>query len=92
MNGAGLMTALRRDSMLRTFLSVFILTLLSGCISFSSSESSSGPDYMAFCQDKEAQCKQVCGDVGVQNFSCRAAPREGLEYKCECKKPLGKSI
>lgn len=78
--------------MLRTLLSVSALTLLAGCISFSSTESAEAPDYRGFCQDKETQCRQTCGDIGVQLFSCRAAPSEGLDYKCECKKPLGKSI
>jgi hypothetical protein len=78
--------------MSRALISLFVLPLLAGCISFSSNESPDAPNYMAFCQDKEAQCKQTCGDAGVQSFTCKAAPLEGLEYKCECKKPLGKSI
>ncbi len=61
--------------------------LLAGCISFNSSESPTGPDYAAFCQDKEALCREVCGDTGVAAFSCKAAPREGLDYSCQCKKP-----
>ena len=61
--------------------------LLGGCISFNSSESPAGPDYAAFCQDKEALCREVCGDTGVAAFSCKAAPREGLDYSCQCKKP-----
>jgi len=65
---------------------------LVGCISLSSSETSSAPDYAGFCQDKELQCKQNCGDLGVQSFACKAAPREGLEYRCECKKPAGRTL
>lgn len=85
--------AIRETSMLRLILSISSLALLAGCISFSSStESPATPDYKGFCQDKETQCRQTCGDLGVQTFSCKAAPLEGLEYKCECKKPLGKSI
>ena len=61
--------------------------LLAGCISLSSSEAPAAPDYAAFCQDKEAQCRDICGSAGVQAFSCKAAPREGLEYQCQCKKP-----
>lgn len=76
--------------MLRTLLALSALTVLAGCVSFNSSEPAEGPDYMAFCEGKEAQCRQVCGDAGVQVFSCKAAPREGLEYKCECKKPLSR--
>ncbi len=65
---------------------------LAGCISFSSSESPSDRDYAAFCANKETQCREICGDAGVQSFSCKAAPREGLDYSCQCKKPLGKNI
>jgi hypothetical protein len=76
--------------MLRTLLAFSTLAVLAGCVSFNASEPAEAPDYMAFCQDKEAQCKQICSDAGVQSFSCKAAPREGLEYKCECKKPLSR--
>ena len=78
--------------MLRSLIAFSALPLLAGCISFSSTESAELPDYRVFCQDKEAQCRQTCGVVGVQTFSCRAGQSEGLEYKCECKKPAGKSI
>lgn len=78
--------------MLRTLAPVFMLALLAGCVSVSSSKSNEAPDYMAFCLDKEAQCKQSCSDTGVQIFSCRASQHEGLEYKCECKRPLSRSI
>jgi len=61
--------------------------LLAGCISFTSSESPAAPDYAAFCQEKEAQCKEICGIVGVQAFSCKLAPGEGFEYQCQCRKP-----
>lgn len=61
--------------------------LTAGCISFNSSESPAGPDYAAFCQGKEALCREICGDAGVAAFSCKAAPREGLDYACQCKKP-----
>ena len=73
--------------MLRTVLLLLPAVLLAGCISFSSSEPASAPDYVAFCQEKETQCKEICADVGVQVFSCKAALREGLEYQCQCKKP-----
>lgn len=78
--------------MLRIFISVSMLAMLAGCVSVSSSKSNEAPDYMAFCLDKETQCKQSCSDTGVQIFSCRASQLEGLEYKCECKKPLSRSI
>jgi hypothetical protein len=60
--------------------------LLAGCISYTSSESKA-PDFSAACAGKEAQCKELCGSVGIQTYSCKAAPREGMDYKCECKKP-----
>lgn len=72
---------------MRTLLLLSLAGLLTGCISFSSSESPAQPDYVAFCQNKEAQCREICGDAGVQAFSCKAAPREGLDYQCQCKKP-----
>jgi len=46
--------------------------LLAGCISLSSTESPSAPDYAGFCREKEMQCKEICGGVGVQLFSCKA--------------------
>lgn len=73
--------------MTRIVLLLAVATLLSGCISFNSSESPEGPDYAAFCRDKETQCRDICGNVGVATFSCRAAPREGLDYSCQCRKP-----
>ena len=78
---------------MRTLLLLPLAALFSGCISFSSSDSPSAPDYdyVAFCQEKETQCKDICSDVGVQSFSCKAAPREGLDYQCQCKKP-GRSL
>jgi hypothetical protein len=72
---------------MRPLLLLSLASLLTGCISFSSSEPPAQPDYIAFCQNKEAQCKDICGDAGVQTFSCKAAPREGLDYQCQCKKP-----
>ena len=30
---------------------------------------------------------ETCGSAGVQAFSCKTAPPEGLEYQCQCKKP-----
>lgn len=72
---------------MRALLLLSLASLLTGCISFSSSESPAAPDYVAFCQEKETQCKQICGDAGIQAYSCKAAPREGLDYQCQCKKP-----
>lgn len=72
--------------MMRPFL-LLLPALLAGCISFSSSEPAAAPDYAAFCQEKETLCREICGSAGVQSFSCKAAPREGLEYQCRCKQP-----
>ncbi|HBU30237.1 MAG TPA: hypothetical protein DEB56_12285 [Thiobacillus sp.] len=63
--------------------------LLAGCISFTSSEPPAAPDYVTFCQEKEAQCREICGIVGVQAFACKLAPGEGSEYQCQCRKPGG---
>lgn len=60
--------------------------LLAGCISFTSSESPAAPDYAALCQEKETQCREICGIVGVQAFACKLAPGEGFEYQCQCRK------
>jgi hypothetical protein len=73
--------------MLRPILLLPLAVLLAGCISFSSNESSTAPDYTAFCQQKETLCRENCGNDGVQAFSCKAVPREGLEYQCQCRKP-----
>lgn len=72
---------------MRTLIMLSLAGLLAGCISFNTSESPAAPDYVAFCQDKEAQCRQICGDTGIQVYSCKAAPREGLDYQCQCKQP-----
>lgn len=76
---------------MKKLISLLLALPLAGCISFSSSESES-PDYVAFCENKEAQCREICQAEGLQSFSCKAAPREGLDFKCECKKPGGKAI
>lgn len=76
---------------MKSLYSLLLVVPLAGCISFNSSESGS-PDYAAFCESKEAQCREICGPAGIQTFSCKAAPREGLDFKCECKKPTGKSL
>ncbi|MEW6132723.1 MAG: hypothetical protein AB1591_06080 [Pseudomonadota bacterium] len=79
--------------MMRALASVFMLALLAGCASDSAdkTDKDNAPDYMAFCLDKEAQCKQSCSDTGVQIFSCRASRLESLEYRCECKRPPSRS-
>jgi hypothetical protein len=74
------------------FLIFLLLALpMAGCISFSSSESAT-PDYATFCENKEAQCREICGAAGIQTFSCKAAPREGLDFRCECKNVAAKGI
>lgn len=64
--------------------------LLSGCISFSSSEAPV-PEYLDACANREAQCREVCGNAGVQAYSCSARPGEGINFRCECRKP-GQSL
>ena len=71
--------------MLRTLTLLWPAVLLAGCISFNAAESSA-PDYAAFCQEKETQCRELCGGAGIEAFSCKAAPGEGLEYRCQCRK------
>ena len=68
------------------FLFVLALPLLlAGCISFSSSEAPA-PEYVNACANKESQCREICGNAGVQAFSCSARPGEGINLKCECRK------
>lgn len=76
---------------MKHLISMLLIVPLAGCISFNSSESAT-PDYTAYCEGKETQCREICGAEGIQTFSCKAAPREGLDFKCECKKPPGKLI
>lgn len=59
--------------------------LLNGCISFNSSETPA-PEYANACANKESQCREICGNAGVQAFSCSARPGEGINLKCECRK------
>jgi len=59
--------------------------LLVGCISFNSSESPA-PEYANACANKEGQCREVCGNAGVQAYSCSARPGEGINFKCECRR------
>lgn len=65
--------------------------LLAGCISFSSNRAPSAPptppDYSGFCAEKERVCRDLCGGTGVQAFSCKTTPGEGLDYQCQCKQP-----
>lgn len=69
------------------YLPLLCLTLtMSGCISFSSSEAPV-PEYLNACLNKESQCRDICGDRGVQAFSCVATPGEGINLKCECRRP-----
>lgn len=60
--------------------------LMAGCISLSSSEAPT-PDYASACTNREQQCHDVCGKAGVQSYSCSAKPGEGINFKCECRKP-----
>lgn len=60
--------------------------LLTGCISFHSSEVPA-PEHFDPCLNKENQCREICGDRGVQSFSCTAKAGEGINLKCECRRP-----
>ena len=73
--------------MFRTLVLLYPAALLAGCISFSSSGSPAAPDYAAFCEEKDTQCREICGNVGVQVFSCKIAPGDAFEYQCQCRKP-----
>jgi hypothetical protein len=72
--------------MMRALL-LLLPAVLAGCISLSSTKSTAAPDYRAFCNEKEMQCKETCAEAGVLSFSCKAGPQEGMQYQCECKKP-----
>lgn len=63
-----------------------IALLLTGCISISASEVPT-PNYVNACSNREQQCHDVCGNAGVQAYSCNAKPGEGINFKCECRKP-----
>jgi len=64
--------------------------LLSGCISFQSTEAAS-PDAPLGCAHKEQHCRELCGDQGVQEFQCKSLPGEGVELKCLCRRPIGRA-
>ena len=59
--------------------------LLTGCISFSSSDAPA-PDYINACSNREQQCRDICGHTGVQNYSCSAKLGESINYRCECRR------
>jgi hypothetical protein len=68
---------------------LFLLALplsLSGCISFNSSDFPV-PEVFDPCLNKEIQCRDICGERGVQSFSCNAKAGEGVNLKCECRRP-----
>lgn len=70
--------------MFRRLFALNLPHLLAGCTSFSTPESPAAPDYLAVCQDQKPRCKAICAGPGVQSFCCKARPREGMEYPCEC--------
>jgi len=71
---------------MKFLLSLLPVLLLGGCISFSSSETPT-PEFANACANKEQQCREVCGNAGVQSFSCSARPGEGINLRCDCRKP-----
>lgn len=60
--------------------------LLTGCISVHSSKPPV-PEHLNACLNKESQCREICGERGVQAFSCTASPGEGVTLRCECRRP-----
>lgn len=66
--------------------SMLLITGLTGCLSISSTKSPEAV-YADPCQGKEQVCRDICGSTGVQAFSCTAKPGEGMNYKCECRRP-----
>lgn len=69
------------------FAMLLVLPLvLGGCLSISSTKS---PEAVVVdpCHGKEQSCRELCGSVGVQSFSCDAKAGEAMHYKCECRKP-----
>jgi hypothetical protein len=59
---------------------------LAGCISISSGDAPQ-PAYVNACANLETQCGAVCGNAGVQSYSCSALPGEGINLRCTCRKP-----
>lgn len=70
---------------MKFFVLLALPLFLAGCISFHSSETPV-PVYVDVCANKESQCREICGNAGVQAFSCSARPGEGIHLKCECRK------
>ncbi|KAF0103308.1 MAG: hypothetical protein FD187_1190 [bacterium] len=70
---------------MKFFVLLALPLFLTGCISFHSSETPA-PVYVDACANKESQCREICGNTGVQAFSCSARPGEGIHLKCECRK------
>jgi hypothetical protein len=71
---------------MKTLPPLLFALFLAGCISFNSSETPT-PEFVNACANKEQQCREICGTAGVQAFSCSARPGEGINLKCECRKP-----
>lgn len=49
---------------MKHLISMLLLAPLAGCISFNSSEPGT-PDYASYCENKEAQCREICGSQGI---------------------------
>ena len=76
----------KEETIMRLVAPLALAWLLTGCVSYTNSAARE-PHGAVACADKEASCKEICGPTGIQSYSCRATPREGMDYKCECKKP-----
>jgi hypothetical protein len=64
-----------------------VAVVLTGCLSISSTEPTPSADLSGYCSGMEAQCREVCGAIGVQAFACNARPGQEISYRCECRKP-----
>lgn len=65
---------------------------LGGCLSISTSESLPPDASSDACSGKEEQCRNLCGEPGVQRFSCSARPGDGFNFQCECRGKPGRAL
>lgn len=61
------------------------LLALAGCLSINRSEPTV-LDTANSCSDREQQCRNLCGNAGVQSFRCSNRPGEGYTYQCDCRR------
>lgn len=79
--------------MSRKLLTALLAALsLGGCLSISTSESVPRDPSGDACSGKEEQCRNLCGEAGVQRFSCSARPGDGFDFQCECRGKTGRAL